>query len=105
MSVAPNGSETPPAGSPILGLVIVARDHPELYQALQHAFRDSPQLLVLLDRRREDRRRHTLPVPVDRRRFERRSRPSVEENLSLRQYILARPLARRPKNWRLTPDR
>ena len=85
--------------------LIVARDQPELFRALQQAFGGSPQLRVLRDRRSADRRREVLGVPVDQRRRERRSPPRIEEDLHLRQYILARPAARRPQDWRLTPDR
>jgi|MudIll2142460700_1097286.scaffolds.fasta_scaffold1622780_1 hypothetical protein len=86
-------------------LLIVARDQPELFRALQQELGGSPQLRVILDSRRANRRRQALPVPVDRRRRERRSPPRLEDDLCLRQYILVRPQARRPHDWRLTPDR
>ena len=94
-----------PTGTAEPSLLIVARDQPELFRALQQAFGGSPQLRVLLDWRRADRRRQALAVPVDRRQGERRSFPRLEEDLHLRQYILVRPQARRPKDWRLIPDR
>jgi len=78
----------PPApGAP--SLLIAARDHPELFRALQQAFGGRPQLHILLDRRCA----------------ERRSLPHFEDDLRLRQYILVRPYTRQPHDWRLVPDR
>ena len=94
-----------PSGTAEPSLLIVARDQPELFRALQQAFGGSPQLRIILDRRRANRRRQALAVPVDRRQRERRSPPRIEEDLHLRQYILVRPPAHRPQDWRLTPDR
>ena len=79
-------------------LLIVAREQPDLFQALQQEFGGSPELRVLLDGRCTDRRREAWAVPVDRRQRERRSPPRLEEDLHLRQYILVRPPARRPKD-------
>ena len=105
MPVAAKGLNSSPACPAVQGLLIVARDQPALFQALQEAFGGSSQVVVILDRRLANRRQQGLPVPVDRRRRERRSLPRAEEDLQLRQYILVRPQARRPKDWRLTPDR
>jgi len=79
-------------------LLIVARDQPELFRALEQEFEGSPQVLVILDERCADRRRQALAVPSDLRRRERRSPPRLEEDLRLRQYILVRPQARRPQD-------
>jgi hypothetical protein len=86
----------PRSGPAVPALLIVARDRPELYHALQQNFGDSQEIAVLLDRRREDRRRRELAVPGDRRRMERRSTPRIEDDLRLREYVLVRPHSRRP---------
>lgn len=96
MPVRTNGLKTSPARTEVRGLLIVARDHPELYQSLQYAFGDSAEVAVILDRRTENRRRRGLPVPADRRRKERRSLPHIADDPGQRQYVLVRPHFRRP---------
>jgi len=98
MPIATKGRNDSPTGPAVLSRLIVARDQPELYRARQQAYLDSPQVLVILDERCANRRREARAVPVDRRQRERRSPPHVEEDLHLRQYILVRPPARRPKD-------
>jgi len=85
----------PPAGR---GLLIVARDQGELYDCLQHAYGDSEEITVLLDRRRGERRRRVQPVAGERRRGERRSLLSLAEDLRFQQYLLVRPHYRRPRD-------
>ena len=87
---------TPFAGTPVRGLLIVARDHTDVYHALEHAFGGSQGVTVLFDRRHEERRRAVRPVESDQRRIERRSFPHLEEDLRLRKYVLVRPHYRRP---------
>jgi len=88
---------TPPSARPTArGLLIVARDQVDLYQALQYAYGDSEEIAVLVDRRRADRRRAVRPVPGERRRNERRCRPNIEHDLRFQQYVLVRPHTRRP---------
>jgi hypothetical protein len=87
---------SPRTGQAVPGLLIVARDRPELYHALQQTFGESQEVTVLLDRRCEHRRRRGLAVPGDRRRMERRSLPHIEEDLGFRDYVLVRPHSRRP---------
>jgi len=95
---APKARTDGPPGPAEPILLIVAQEQPELFRALQQEFGGSPQLRVHRDRRGANRRREARAVPVDRRRMERRSPPHVEEDLHLRQYILVRPPARRPKD-------
>jgi hypothetical protein len=59
-------------------LVVVRRDQPEVYPAARRRF-DEPLCLVVLDRRRSDRRRGRMPVDTDRRRGERRQTPTPRE--------------------------
>ena len=89
---------SPRTGQAVPGLLIVARDHPELYRALQHTVGASQEIAVLLDRRRETRRRRGLAVPGDRRRRERRSLPHIQDDLGRREYVLVRPHSRRPQD-------
>jgi hypothetical protein len=53
-------------------LLIVRGDREPLYAQLRLAFAGSPVVQVILDRRREERRRRELPVTVDQRRGDRR---------------------------------
>jgi len=80
--------QTPrPAG----GLLIVARDQPELYRNLQRAYRDTDEIVVLLDRRRGERRRAIHPVVGERRHRDRRSLPPITPDLRVQQYVLVYP--------------
>jgi len=92
-----------PTGPTEPHLLIVAREQPELFRVLLQEFGGSPQLRVLRDGRWANRRRQVLAVPVDRRRMERRRPPRLEEDLHLRPFILPRPHARQPYDWRPTP--
>jgi len=96
MSAPPNGLHTPPTRPPARGLLIVARDQRDLYDCLRHAYGDSEEITVLLDRRRVERRRAAQSVAGDRRRGERRSVRSIAEDLRYQQYVLVRPHFRRP---------
>ena len=79
------------------GLLIVARDQLELWQALKQEFGDRGEIGVLLDRRRGERRQEVQPVAGDRRGIDRRSLPRRDDDLRARRYVLARPHYRRPK--------
>ena len=96
MAIPRRGPKTPFTGTPARGLLIVARDHLDLYRSLEQAFGGSQRVTVLLDRRREERRRAVRAVESDLRRIDRRSFPHVEDDLRLRKYVLVRPHHRRP---------
>jgi hypothetical protein len=81
-----------------MNLLIVARDQVDLYDCLQHAYSDSEEITVLLDRRQGDRRRAVQPVPGERRHAERRSLLSVADDLRFQQYVLVRPHYRRSRD-------
>ena len=85
-----------PARSVVRGQLIVARDHVGLCQALQEPFAARGTFTVVVDRRRVDRRGRVQPVLQERRRSERRSLPSLAEDLRLWPYVLVRPYYRRP---------
>ena len=53
---------------------IVARRVPRMYEEIQRSFAGHPHIHVILDRRRRERRWQALPIEVNRRSGERRSR-------------------------------
>jgi hypothetical protein len=55
-------------------LFIVAWNEPALYQYVKASFARVDSVVVILDRRRKDRRRQPDPVPLERRQTERRVR-------------------------------
>ena len=59
-------------------LVIVNRDHRELYTYLKAAFAGERGVQVIQERRMADRRRKSGTQPLDRRRRDRRTRPAGE---------------------------
>ncbi len=72
-------------------LIVVLRDHPELFLALQREFASCPSIRIILDRRHRDRRHHNIPVDDDRRRHDRRSLSKHDADVRTRHYLLARP--------------
>lgn len=61
-------------------LVIVKRDEPGLFTYLQQHFQE-PEISVLMDRRLGERRQRVIPVPLERRRGDRRTIRSEEDPL------------------------
>ena len=96
MAVPTNDLRISPTRPPVCGLLIVARDQGDLYDCLQHAYGDSEEITVLLDRRQGERRRSIQPVARDRRQGDRRSLLSIADDLRYQQYLLVRPHYRRP---------
>jgi hypothetical protein len=62
-------------------LFIVARDRSDLYRYLSQTFADAENVEVISDRRAGERRDIFTPATPERRRRERRNRPTVEEEL------------------------
>lgn len=83
---------------PVRSLLIVARDHGDLYETLRTEYGDSETLTVLLDRRQGERRRRAERVLADRRRADRRIALSIAEDLRLQPYVLVRPHYRRARD-------
>ena len=77
-------------------LIIVARDCADLFEALQRELRDHPQIEIIFDRRRGERRMNDSETLPDRRRTERRTMPNLQEDLRKQRYLLTRPHHRRP---------
>jgi hypothetical protein len=55
-------------------IILVSRREPDLYEYLRRRFEEDPQVDVVLDRRRDDRRRRDQPRELNRRQGERRRR-------------------------------
>jgi hypothetical protein len=87
-----------PGAATVRGLIIVSRDQPELWETLAREFGRSQEIRVILDRRYGERRKAEQSYAPDRRGSERRSMPRIEEDLRARQYVLARPHYRLPKD-------
>ena len=60
-------------------VIIVARDREALYQHFKKSFADNATIMVMLDRRRADRRAAATRTPVERRRGDRRWRATDEQ--------------------------
>jgi hypothetical protein len=71
-------------------LFIVSRDHPWLYSHLLERFQDDPNVDVILDRRRAERRATGAAPPTehDRRKTERRRRVEPDEDLRIRSHYI-----------------
>jgi hypothetical protein len=74
-------------------MYVVARDRMDMYEHLRLSFRDVPEVEVVLDRRREQRRRETVDYTPDRRQRTRR-RHDVTPSLTTLGWTLVR--VRRP---------
>jgi hypothetical protein len=70
-------------------LFIVSRGEPELYRDLGRKFADEAAE-VILDRRVGERRRQRLSYPAERRRADRRARPSIDEDLGIIGWAIVR---------------
>ena len=69
-------------------LVVVAREHPDLYFYLRERFAGRAQAEILLDRRLGQRRAEQVPVPSERRRQDRRARPDIDRLLRSRSHVI-----------------
>jgi hypothetical protein len=87
-----------PKGPIVRGLIIVARDQPDLWRALTREFGQCHEIRVLLDRRQGERRKDNRAYTPDRRGADRRNLPRIEDDVRSRQYVLVRPHYRVPKD-------
>jgi hypothetical protein len=69
-------------------LVIVSREHPDLYVYLRDRLAADPDVEMILDRRLGERRRELQPTQPQRRRRDRRTRPEVDADLRLRSHVI-----------------
>jgi hypothetical protein len=65
----------------------VARNDRAMADYLRHHFTDAPEVEVILDRRFGERRRNAAPVPEERRRPDRRTRPEVDARLPYDSHV------------------
>ena len=68
-------------------LIIVARQHRDLYDYLRKRFAE-PRIEVILDRRLGERRRQTVAAAAERRRRDRRSRRDIDARLHSRSHVI-----------------
>lgn len=87
---APTVTPPPSAAREDGSLLIVTRNKPGLYEYVKRLLAGYPRILVVLDRRRLERRERVSPIAVDRRRAERRARPSVNDELRSRGWAMTR---------------
>ena len=71
-------------------LLVVARERPEDAERLKRAFAHDPEVEIIVDRRRGERRQSTARRPLERRRQDRRQLP-IEQDLSEIGAALVRP--------------
>ena len=72
----------------VRNLFIVTREHPDLWAHLAREFSGEAGVEVVLNRRHQDRRRSPRAPESERRRSERRSRPSIDNELSSMNFAL-----------------
>ena len=80
-----------PASDIARQLVVVSRQHADLYVYLRDRFATSRadiEVEIILDRRLGERRRESAPVPVQRRHQDRRHRPDVDAQLRERSHVV-----------------
>ena len=70
-------------------LIVVSRVRPDVFEHLQHHLAHDDRVEVLLDRRSGWGRRRTRGQPdAERRRGDRRQPPSMENDLTLRDFVI-----------------
>ncbi len=69
-------------------LIIVARDQPDLWVAIQRQFAAYTRVQVLQDRRRSERRQRFQRYEPERRRVDRRRPLPIENDLAWRPYLI-----------------
>lgn len=80
----------------VRSLIVVARDRPEVWQALTHCFAADERVRVFFDRREGPRRRLDQPNTPDKGRPDRRRPQSIENDVRYRQYVIFRAREERP---------
>jgi len=69
-------------------LVVVSRQHPDLYVYLRDRFATEADVEVILDRRLADRRRERVPTEIERRSLGRRQRQDADLQLRVRSHVI-----------------
>jgi hypothetical protein len=89
------GHLTPPR---VCALIIVAREQEDLRQALGRTVGSCATVQIVRDRRNGERRRGDQRPAAERRYGDRRHVPARAEDPELRQYVVARPWDRAPRD-------
>ncbi|HEV8617420.1 MAG TPA: hypothetical protein VGU22_18155 [Methylomirabilota bacterium] len=69
-------------------LVVVSRQHPDLYVYLRDRFAAEANVEVILDRRLAERRRERVATESEQRYLERRQRQDADLQLRLRSHVI-----------------
>jgi hypothetical protein len=69
-------------------IYVVARDRQDLYDLLLQEFADEPEVQVVVDQRRTERRQENRPADLDRRLVDRRARRDADYDLRSLGWIL-----------------
>ena len=88
MAGASRSPNLPPSGQGVRGLIIVARDQPELWHHLTRHFAEHNEVWVLLDRRQWERRQRLQRYEPERRKADRRPPLSLHTDLRYRSFLL-----------------
>ena len=74
----------------VRSLIVVARDHPEVWRALAHRFATDERVRVFLDRREGFQSRRDQRIAPERGGPDRRRPQSIENDVRNRQYVIVR---------------
>jgi hypothetical protein len=75
-------------GSAVRCLFIVAREQPDLWHRLRRDFAEDEEIQIILDRRRDERRRGVRAYDPERRRANRRRPRSIGNDLRYRSFVI-----------------
>jgi hypothetical protein len=82
----------------VCALIIVARDQDDLWQELVRRVGSCATVQLVRDRRCRERRQRDHRQTPERRSMDRRHAPAPAEDPQLRQYVVARPQDRAPRD-------
>ena len=82
----------------VRALIIVARDREDLWQALARTIGACTTVQIVRNRRYGERRQRDYRPEADRRNGDRRHVPAPAEDPECRQYVVARPPDRAPRD-------
>ena len=86
-----------PSGNRDGGLIIVARDQPDLWRSLAEQFAGRNEVRVLQDRRQWGRQQRLQTWEPERRRADRRCPPSINTDLHHRSFLIVPQRQNRPQ--------
>jgi len=80
--------ESRPSAGGARHLIIVARDHVDLWRSLKRHLVGDEGVEVILDRRQRSRRQRAQAPASDRRKADRRHPPRIEHSLHYRSFVI-----------------